>query len=154
MKKSILFLLLCVTLMFSTASKELTIVNTTKVQLVGQAVEIGSNILDLQNVKITVVKTPHKGPHQNYVTKSNNNYFLFLDPYQRKSRIVRIIAHELIHIKQYSENQLSVIDIEHISWKGETYNLSLTPYDMRPWEVEARQLEYRLKKQIEEQLNN
>lgn len=49
------------------------------------------------------------------------------------------ICHELIHVKQFIEGRLKVVQ-GGIEWEGEYYPTSV-PYEERPWEIEAESME-------------
>lgn len=149
MKNLIFIILLFISSIFLISSNDLKIINTTSSTFIGEAVEKGLDILELDSIKVTIVETPHNGKERNYLTRVNDDYFLFIDTNQRKSRILRIVAHELIHIKQYSKNHLIDSGSNMIEWQGKLYDLEKTPYNLRPWEAEARRMEYKLQRKIE-----
>lgn len=67
-----------------------------------------------------------------------NNYTIFITGDNRLNHI-EIIAHEVVHLKQYHENRL-VLDSfskNHISFDGVVYDLDKIDYFDRPWETEA-----------------
>jgi hypothetical protein len=152
MKKLILlFLFLFPVIAFSNNPN---IINTTKAPMLADAVFEGLSILGLDSVKVTIVETPHNRNEKNYVTKINTDYFLFIDSDQREGRLLRIIAHELLHIKQYELKKLISDQSGFIVWNNKKYRLENTPYKMRPWEAEALRDEYRLKQKIERALQS
>ena len=55
--------------------------------------------------------------------------------------LLRITAHEIIHIAQYLNGDLSFDTNSKrtsiVYWKGEEYDYDKTPYRNRPWEIEA-----------------
>ena len=57
-----------------------------------------------------------------------------------EDEIVRTLAHEMVHVKQYACHQLVDAPSHHMKWKGELF-----PYDENaPWELEAYSLEHKL----------
>ncbi|WPP53548.1 hypothetical protein [Catalinimonas niigatensis] len=68
----------------------------------------------------------------------------------RKQRLV--LAHEMIHVKQYAKGEIRVIDQHHVIWKERTYS-NLRPTDRRytPWEHEAYRNDVQLAKARMEQ---
>lgn len=52
---------------------------------------------------------------------------------------LRALAHELVHIKQYSQGELrlSTKSISYSVWRGKTYDDSQIDYFNTPWEIEA-----------------
>ena len=68
---------------------------------------------------------------------------------------ITVIAHELIHLQQYESGKLRVIDLETgtVVYNGWPYqNISLIPYDNRPWEQEAFKESTALAKKITKRL--
>ena len=55
--------------------------------------------------------------------------------------LYKTIAHECVHIKQYFTKELESIDSNKTKFKNKVYNLADTPYNKRPWEIEAYKLE-------------
>lgn len=58
---------------------------------------------------------------------------------QNPKDIVKTICHEMVHMKQYLRKELSM---DGLVWKGK--NLSKTPYDDQPCEIEAYDLQEKL----------
>ena len=59
--------------------------------------------------------------------------------------MIRTIAHELVHVRQYARTQL--VDTSYgcyQKWKGSMFNEHLVGYKELPWEKEAHQLELEL----------
>ncbi len=56
---------------------------------------------------------------------------------ERKRRLV--LAHEIIHVKQYAKGELKVIDDKKVMWKGHTFHdhESGSTSQLSPWEREA-----------------
>ena len=50
--------------------------------------------------------------------------------------ILKIIAHELIHLRQYFYEEL-IIDGLYVTWMGENFDIDGIEYEDRPWENEA-----------------
>ena len=48
-----------------------------------------------------------------------------------------VIAHELVHVKQYQDGRLSDQGPMQIGWCGETYIFDAVNYHKQPWEAEA-----------------
>ncbi len=60
-----------------------------------------------------------------------------INPKQSKHELIRTIFHEMVHVKQYVEGDLSHEDSANL-WKGEVVDV---PYMDRPWEKEAYEQE-------------
>ena len=57
--------------------------------------------------------------------------------FRKKSLMLRILAHEMVHLKQYAYNELYEHDLKTY-WHGKVINLM---YWDQPWEIEAYGLE-------------
>jgi hypothetical protein len=72
-------------------------------------------------------------------TKGAAREFLIeLHPYISGVEILKTLAHEFVHIKQYVQGDLNDSQTE---WKGEAYDSDAMDYYSLPWEVEAFGLE-------------
>ena len=60
-----------------------------------------------------------------------------------KEDIVRTIAHELVHVKQYVKGELKerYVPDKHMMWHDERVDVGLSNFYNVPWEVEARKFE-------------
>lgn len=58
---------------------------------------------------------------------------------QSEIELLKTLAHELVHVKQYIYNELN--DDQSL-WLGKRYNPDKIPYDQQPWEVEAESLAF------------
>jgi hypothetical protein len=54
-----------------------------------------------------------------------------------QEEILRTMAHEMVHVKQYCKKELNE---EMNKWMGEKVNPDEIPYHDRPWEIEAHQV--------------
>lgn len=124
------------------------VVNTTNVEQLTIDTQIGLSILELTHVKVTIVETPNHQTTRNYVTKVNDEYFIFLDTDDRYRRVLTALAHELIHIQQYESNLLIDKGNGLVMWNGREYHLSATPHENRPWEVQANNRHNSLRRDI------
>jgi predicted SprT family Zn-dependent metalloprotease len=70
--------------------------------------------------------------------KSPRVYYIGLKPGMSKAKILKVIAHEMVHLKQYVKRELSV-GWKTASFKGETFKIteSIEDYFNWPWEIEA-----------------
>ena len=55
--------------------------------------------------------------------------------------LYKTIAHECVHIKQYFTKELVHVNQYRTMFKNAVYDHFVTPYEKRPWEVEAFELE-------------
>ncbi len=60
-----------------------------------------------------------------------------INPKQTKNELIRTIFHEMVHVKQYVQGDLSHTDSDNL-WKGKVVDV---PYMDRPWEKEAYEQE-------------
>ena len=70
---------------------------------------------------------------------------------QKQQRIV--LAHEMIHVKQYLKGELELIGSKKVMWKGLIFNYSDTNHQFSPWEKEAYRTDNLIAKVCEEQYN-
>ena len=56
---------------------------------------------------------------------------------ESESEILKTLAHELVHCRQYAQSELN----EEMSvWHGKKINSDEVPYEEQPWEIEAEML--------------
>ena len=58
---------------------------------------------------------------------------------KRKQRLV--LAHEMVHVKQYAKEELRAIDKQWVLWKGRKYFYRGTMRSSSPWEREAYRMD-------------
>lgn len=61
-----------------------------------------------------------------------------------EKELLKTLAHEMCHVKQYAYGQL---DEQGTKWLSRKYDHDNVPYNKRPWEKEAYKIEERLYKQ-------
>lgn len=61
---------------------------------------------------------------------------IWLDTSLSKIRRQIVLAHEMIHVKQYAKGELTIINRERVVWKGKPYRAK-TYNRSAPWELEA-----------------
>ena len=133
--------------------------NTTNQVFLDTIVYVGLEHLDIPDV-IVIIKSleNHIVLDEGQTTKAyivgQDKQFVIYTARLSRSEALTIIAHELIHLKQYYTRRLVVKD-SIISWEKrkapilEWYNLS---YNNRPWEIEAFKLQGELSKYISSEL--
>lgn len=57
-----------------------------------------------------------------------------------------VLAHEMIHVKQFAKGELIVVNNQRVMWKGKYYHQRVYSRQ-RPWELEAYQTDHLLVKQ-------
>ena len=58
--------------------------------------------------------------------------------------LLRTLAHELVHVKQYARKELIDANCSYQKWNKILYNEKIVGYSNLPWEEEARLLEKQL----------
>jgi hypothetical protein len=71
----------------------------------------------------------------------------------KDKNLCELIAHEMVHVKQYARGDIKTYRFGRQTWKGKTV-LESIPYRKKPWEVEAFSLEKSLAKKFQEHKNN
>ena len=79
---------------------------------------------------------------------SEDGWDIFISDKLCKSEIIRALAHECVHIKQYVKGELVEKETEFF-WKGELYLYDQENYEQMPWEEEAYRLENELVEKYE-----
>lgn len=104
------------------------------------------------NVMIQPLKIKNTGDldYEAYIVESFGNYFIFTKNLSR-SKAMRVLPHELIHLEQYANGQIEIKG-DSLIWNfSEIYNSQDLPeYSERPWEIEAFKRSPNLKNQIEQ----
>tara|TARA_R110001606_G_C14883458_1_gene591615 strand:+ start:54 stop:524 length:471 start_codon:yes stop_codon:yes gene_type:complete len=62
-----------------------------------------------------------------------------VDSTQPRQDMLETVAHEMVHVKQYSRGELKDVarSIKYCRWNGKEINTSRTNYFDQPWEIEA-----------------
>lgn len=66
-------------------------------------------------------------------------FILFVDEFSHRSAI-EVMAHEVVHIMQYSSGRLKVVSTLGVIWESDTISFDILndlSYRDRPWEMEA-----------------
>ena len=74
-----------------------------------------------------------------YATDDPYTFFIDLEIADRESEILKTLAHEFVHIKQFARKEL-VFKEDSSVWFGVVYKDSNAYYNL-PWEKEARRIE-------------
>ena len=75
-----------------------------------------------------------------------NRFVLWIKDGSRDEHI-RIVSHELIHLRQYVSKQL-IYDGFYVYWNLAKYDLKETDYPSRPWEADAFEKQVPLERKI------
>lgn len=89
----------------------------------------------LNNLDITVHLTKPEGAMGYCLELDDNRTFeLEIDRTQPLRQMLETVAHEMVHVKQYTRRELN--PDKHV-WMGKTYNPKKVSYWDLPWEIEA-----------------
>jgi hypothetical protein len=135
-------------------SKNNYVVNYTGYPYMDTIVYVGLDSLGMCDVLVEVKKLskeakanfPSNIDLKGLVYGSGRQYTMWVDESDRSGHI-RIVAHELIHLRQYYSKQI-VYDGFYVYWNRAKYDLKEIEYFSRPWEADAFQHEVKLDKQI------
>ena len=75
------------------------------------------------------------------IPKNDNLFFILVEADLDRIDVIRIICHELIHVKQIMDGKLKYLDAERIIWKGDTVMVKRKNYESLPHEKEAHALD-------------
>ena len=122
------------------------IANRTDRNYLDSIVYVGLNEMNLDSVAITIrqispeVQAMFDSNSQlkAHIIGKENQYIIFVDEMSRDEAI-KVLSHELIHLKQYYTKKL-ILEKDKVIWDGrEVYQneINETKYEQRPWEAEA-----------------
>ena len=122
------------------------IANRTDRNYLDSIVYVGLNEMNLDSVAITIrqispeVQAMFDSNSQlkAHIIGKGNQYIIFVDEMSRDEAI-KVLSHELIHLKQYYTKKL-ILEKDKVYWDGkEIYQREIneTKYEQRPWEAEA-----------------
>ena len=97
--------------------------------------------IDHSKIQIAIVFKDKMNGDDGFTTQSPKNPKQFLINLKKghpKADLLRLIAHEMTHVKQLVNGDLK-FDFENgkILWKGKDFDVDKTPYRKRPFEIEA-----------------
>jgi hypothetical protein len=73
------------------------------------------------------------------------NFIISIDPKLSKKMILLVLAHEMVHVKQYARGELKdLMRTNMVKYMGKLYDDEKISYWSHPWEKEARKLEKKL----------
>ena len=115
-----------------------------------------ANILILPFDRIRIYSGSTKDKIDAAIYYNGYNYLLYVRTLPKKGYL-KVIAHELIHLKQYYNGDLSVNN-EYVVWKGKRTSVDIiniqSNYCSRPWEKEAFENQLDLAEKINNKLKN
>jgi predicted metallopeptidase len=122
------------------------VANRTETNYLDSIVYVGLNEMNLDSVAITIrqispdVQAMFDSNSQlkAHIIGKGKQYVIFVDDMSRDEAI-KVLSHELIHLKQYYTKKL-ILEKDKVIWDGrEVYQTEIneTKYEQRPWEAEA-----------------
>jgi hypothetical protein len=73
-----------------------------------------------------------------YDTGRKNKFTIHINPKLSKSAAMKVIAHEMVHVKQYAHGELyDYQNNSKVRWMGKVYDEDEFDYWEQPWEVDA-----------------
>ena len=120
--------------------------NRTDTDYLDSIVYVGLNEMNLDSIAITIKQiSPEvqamfdsESQLKAHIIGKENQYIIFVDEMSRDEAI-KVLSHELIHLKQYYTKKL-ILEKDKVYWDGrEIYQTEIneTEYNRRPWEAEA-----------------
>lgn len=92
-------------------------------------------------VKDLLAKENNYGECYDLDASPDNKYYTIRLDYSDADTVIRTLAHEMVHIKQFARGELRMLYTGYCAkWKGEKY-ASDAEYETCPWEVEANNIE-------------
>lgn len=116
--------------------------NLTQAPFLDTIVHVGLNLIDVKGI-VLIIRPLGTFYHPDlegidvdaYIQNQGNQYVLWIKDLQRWNSI-RVISHELIHIRQYYRGELEIVP-NWVTWKGITMSKGTYSYMDSPWEKEA-----------------
>ena len=120
--------------------------NRTDTDYLDSIVYVGLNEMNLDSIAITIrqinpeVQAMFDSESQlkAHIIGKENQYIIFVDEMSRDEAI-KVLSHELIHLKQYYTKKL-ILEKDKVYWDGEEIyqrEINEMEYQRRPWEAEA-----------------
>lgn len=122
-------------------------------------VQVGLDQLEIED-QLVIIKTQRAKRDlgndletEAYIQTNGQQYVIWIRPGLSRAKAIDVLAHELIHLKQYYTEKLVVLNGARVVWDGEIIDdITQLDYLTRPWEREAFELAPDLAKQIKGQL--
>jgi hypothetical protein len=138
------------------------LINTTEHVYLDTVVNVGMHELGLKGIKVLVqpmqdrIRDKFEESEgiqlQAYIAGWMDGYTICVNGDLGRIKAIDVIAHELIHLEQYHNQDLIVGDGPVVLWMGERYDVLGIPYAERPWERDAFSREKALASKIRAQL--
>ena len=124
--------------------------NISKMELMYMTQFLAENILGKRlaaNVSLTIHFKKLKKNHWAYCEaymldgRKYRDFTLEVNKKLKRKKLIKTIAHELVHVKQYARNEFDHKSGIDYKWKGSIVSIEDKDYVKMPWEVEARSYE-------------
>jgi hypothetical protein len=118
----------------------------------------GLHVLDCENTKVMIKKMDSFNISdvnvKAYIIRYDFGYIIWIKDLSKMEAML-VLSHELVHLKQYDENRLVIMNNSIIWNKDDVYHSGEMPeYSQRPWEIEAFENQNDVKNKIEDILLN
>lgn len=139
-------------------SENNTVVNYTRYPYLDTIAYVGLDELGMCDIELEI-KALSEQAKKNFSSElqlrgliygSGSKYTMWIDKAERKEHS-NIVAHELIHLRQYYSKQL-IHDGFYVYWNRAKYDLKEIEYGSRPWEADAFEHEVILERAINSKL--
>lgn len=157
-----MFKIILLSLLFFTKidDTKINLVNAIPNDTINNVIEILIPLLDVKPslifavpIKETVINAfikKHNKKLSGFIIPGDNIYTIYIDTTLTGDDLIEVLCHEMIHLKQLQSKKLELIN-NNFKWNG-NFIYENTPYDHRPWEVEAYRKQRHLKKMVKEKL--
>lgn len=123
-----------------------TVYNSSDYKFMDTIVTIGLQEINVKDRTVLIRNMP-KYVSDNFDNQNNmqleasvfdidDTYIIYVTSMGRKDAI-KILSHELIHLKQYDSHKLIILSDGFVSWNGKKMSVTDISYIDRPWEIEA-----------------
>lgn len=92
----------------------------------------------IDNLDIVIVIDSNVNNASYCTSKNSNNFYIEISRFRKKTTMLRVLAHEMVHVKQYAKKELVEVD-NNTYWNGK--KIDKISYWDQPWEIEAYGLE-------------
>ena len=162
MKRLVLFKIACTLSLtfwagFAFSQPVIKIKGSKNAQMIKQQVKLYLDQLDVQeNFHLTIIfstQMPDKleGFTSSHPSPEPEKYHIIrvlVDAKLPRTRQLLVLAHEMIHVKQYVKNELLILDDQRVIWKEKEYFLSHEYNRYLPWEDEAYHADLTLVREV------
>jgi hypothetical protein len=122
------------------------VANRSGIEKADMVVQMSLNKLGITNVNVLILPFRKSWEKSNtnlkafVIENTDSSYIIYMRKESNPIKIIKILTHECIHIKQYNTNVLHV-DTGIVRWKEDIYTdrelIHYITYSSRPWERDA-----------------